>query len=115
MFKEVISIDNTPVFGGYGTIKFNDGSGMYIFDTLGTRNQEFLRKQRIDEINAKYQARLDALNNSTTTLDQQKAEIERRKQEDFQNENESYRVIVGDEAFNDIVESGVVRTVFDRR
>lgn len=38
------------------------------------------------------------------------ADIERRRQEDFQNENESYRVIVGDEAFNDIVESGVVRT-----
>src|SRR5690606_32462783 len=38
------------------------------------------------------------------------AEVERRRQEDFQNKNESYRVIVGDEAFNDIIESGVVRT-----
>lgn len=36
--------------------------------------------------------------------------IETRREEDFKNENESYRVIVGDEAFNDIVESGVVRT-----
>jgi len=33
-----------------------------------------------------------------------------RSVNDFANENESYRVIVGDEAFNDIVESGTVRT-----
>ena len=33
-----------------------------------------------------------------------------RSDKDFANENESYRIIVGDEAFNDIVESGVVRT-----
>jgi hypothetical protein len=33
-----------------------------------------------------------------------------RTEKDFANEKESYRVIVGDEAFNDIVESGVVRT-----
>ena len=37
-------------------------------------------------------------------------DIEKRRQEDFNNENESYRVIVGDEAFNDIIESGAVRT-----
>lgn len=35
---------------------------------------------------------------------------ETRTANDFANENESYRVIVGDEAFNDILESGVVRT-----
>ena len=33
----------------------------------------------------------------------------------FANENESYRVIVGDEAFNDIIESGVVRTNADSK
>jgi hypothetical protein len=38
-----------------------------------------------------------------------------RSVKDFANENESYRVIVGDEAFNDIVESGVVRTNADNK
>lgn len=33
-----------------------------------------------------------------------------RTENDFENSKESYRIIVGDEAFNDIVESGVVRT-----
>ncbi len=36
--------------------------------------------------------------------------VEKRKLEDFNNPDESYRVIVGEEAYNDIVESGVVRT-----
>ena len=61
------------------------------------------------KINAKYDAELAALENTKPVSDK-KADIERRRQEDFNNENESYRVIVGDEAFNDIVESGVVRT-----
>ncbi len=38
-----------------------------------------------------------------------------RTDKDFANENESYRVIVGDEAFNDIIESGVVRTNADNK
>lgn len=38
-----------------------------------------------------------------------------RTENDFSNEKESYRVIVGDEAFNDILESGVVRTNADRK
>lgn len=45
----------------------------------------------------------------------EQSDIERRTQEEFNNENESYRVIVGDEAFNDIVESGVVRTNADSK
>jgi hypothetical protein len=35
--------------------------------------------------------------------------LEERTDKDFANKNESYRVIVGDEAFNDIVESGTVK------
>lgn len=38
-----------------------------------------------------------------------------RTEKDFKNEKESYRIIVGDEAFNDIVESGVVRTNADKK
>ena len=33
-----------------------------------------------------------------------------RTENDFANENESYRIIVGDESFQDLVDSGVVRT-----
>jgi hypothetical protein len=47
---------------------------------------------------------------SQQEIEAKKADIERRRQEDFNNPNESYRVIVGDEAFNDILETGVVRT-----
>jgi hypothetical protein len=38
-----------------------------------------------------------------------------RTENNFANENESYRIIVGDDAFNDIVESGVVRTNADTK
>jgi len=46
---------------------------------------------------------------SEPTLESEE-DIKNRTENDFANENEYYRVIVGDEAFNDIVESGVVRT-----
>ena len=42
-------------------------------------------------------------------IEAKKADIE-RTENDFNNEKESYRVIVGDDAFNDIIESGVIRT-----
>jgi hypothetical protein len=67
---------------------------------------------KINEVIDKTKAELAALNQPAQS---EQSDIERRTQEEFNNENESYRVIVGDEAFNDIVESGVVRTNADSK
>ena len=59
------------------------------------------KENKTDRINAKYDAEIEALNNNNT---------ENKSIEEFSNPDEFYRVIVGDEAFNDIVDTGIVRT-----
>ena len=69
----------------------------------------------VNKINAKYDAELKALEQPTQSESNPALSDVERTDKDFVNENESYRVIVGDEAFNDIVNSGVVRTNADNK
>lgn len=79
------------------------------------------RKEEIDNnvivIGESAQQTADTIRRINDKYDSEIAQISesKRTDKDFSNENEFYRVVVGGAAFNDIIESGVVRTNADNK